>query len=184
MTSKLASQFSALAQATARGNRALVFAALLGASSLMAAPVAQAQTKIGYVNVERILYGSNTAKSAQAKIESEFRKRNDELERLANNLRAEIQKYDKDAPALSDSERIRRQRKLEELEADLQRKERQFQEDVNLRRNELFSDIIDKADNAIQRIAESQGYDLIITDAVTVSPKVDITDEVLKAIGG
>lgn len=184
MTSKLATQFSALAQATARGNRALVFAALLGASSLVAAPVTQAQTKIGYVNVERILHSSNTAKSAQAKIESEFRKRNDELERLANNLRAEIQKYDKDAPALSDSERIRRQRQLEDLESDLQRKEREFQEDVNLRRNELFSEIIDKADSAIQNIAESQGYDLIITDAVTVSPRVDITDEVLKAIGG
>src|SRR5690625_6486208 len=171
MTSKIASQFSALAQATVRGNRALVFAALLGASSLVATPVAQAQTKIGYVNVERILHSSNTANAAHSKIESEFRKRNDELERLANSLRAEIQKYDKDAPALSDSERIRRQRQLEDLESDLQRKEREFQEDVNLRRNELFSDIIDHADNAIQRIAETQGYDLIITDAVTVDRK-------------
>src|SRR5690625_2263343 len=108
MTSKIASQFTALAQATVRGNRALIFAALLGVSSLVAVPTAQAQTKIGYVNVERILHSSNTAKSAQAKIESEFSKRNDELERLANNLRAEIQKYDKDAPALSDSERVRK----------------------------------------------------------------------------
>lgn len=184
MTSKIATQFTALAQATVRGNRALIFAALLGVSSLVAVPTAQAQTKIGYVNVERILHSSNTAKSAQAKIESEFSKRNDELERLANSLRSQIQQYDKDAPALSDSERLRRQRQLEDLESDLQRKEREFQEDVNLRRNELFSDIIDKADQAIQRIAESQGYDLIITDAVTVSPRVDITDEVLKAIGG
>jgi len=184
MTSKIATQFSALAKATKRGNRALIFAAILGISSVVTTPVAQAQTKIGYVNVERILHSSNSAKAAQAKIESEFSKRNDELERMANNLRAQIQKYDKDAPALSDSERIRRQRQLEDLESDLQRKEREFQEDVNLRRNELFSEIIDKADNAIQKIAESQGYDLIITDAVTVSPRVDITDEVLKAIGG
>lgn len=184
MKSKLASHFSALTQAALRGNRALVLAAVLGVSSMAAAPTVEAQTKIGYVNVERILHSSNTAKSAQSKIEAEFRKRNDELERLANNLRAQIQKYDKDAPALSDSERIRRQRQLEDLEADLQRKEREFQEDVNLRRNELFSEIIDKADQAIQRIAETQGYDLIITDAVTVSPRVDITDEVLKAIGG
>jgi|SRR5690625_1136609 len=184
MKSKLASQFSTLTRAALRGNRALVLAAVLGVSSLTAAPVAQAQTKIGYVNVERILHGSNTAKTAQSQIESEFRKRNDELERMANDLRAQIQKYEKDAPALSDSERIRRQRQLEDLESDLQRKEREFQEDVNLRRNELFNDIIDKADQAIQRIAESQGYDLIITDAVTVSPQVDITEEVLKAIGG
>src|SRR5699024_6899145 len=97
MTSKLASQFSALAQATIRGNRALVFAALLGSSSLVATPVAQAQTKIGYVNVERILHSSNTAKSAQSKIESEFRNRNDELERLATNSRVKIPIYDKHA---------------------------------------------------------------------------------------
>src|SRR5690625_2526806 len=87
MTSKIASQFSAFVQATARGNRALILAAVLGVSSLVVTPVAQAQTKIGYVNVERILHSSNSAKSAQAKIESEFRKRNDELERLANSLR-------------------------------------------------------------------------------------------------
>src|SRR5690625_6166633 len=110
--------------------------------------------------------------SAQSNSESHFRKRNHDLECMATNLLAEIQNYDKDAPALSDSERVRRQRQLEDLESDLQRKEREFQEDVNLRRNELFSDIIDKADSAIQRIAESQGYDLIITDAVTVSPQV------------
>src|SRR5690625_7477513 len=176
MTSKIATQFSALAKATKRGNRALIFAAILGISSVVTTPVAQAQTKIGYVNVERILHSSNTAKSAQAKIESEFSKRNDELERLANNLRAQIQQYDKDAPALSDSERLRRQGQLEDLESALQRKEREVQEDVKLRRHESFSDIIDQADQAIQRIAESQGYDLIITDAVTVSPQFDITD--------
>src|SRR5690625_1312629 len=150
MTTKIASQFTALAQATVRGNRALIFAALLGVSSLVAVPTAQAQTKIGYVNVERILHSSNTAKSAQAKIESEFSKRNDELERLANNLRAQIQQYDKDAPALSDSERLRRQRQLEDLESDLQRKEREFPEDVTLSRHDLLSHLLDTAAQPIQ----------------------------------
>src|SRR5690625_7148460 len=102
MKSKLASQFSTLTRAALRGNRALVLAAVLGVSSLTAAPVAQAQTKIGYVNVERILHGSNTAKTAQSQIESEFSKRNDELERTAKDQRAQIKKQIKDTHDLYD----------------------------------------------------------------------------------
>ena len=85
---------------------------------------------------------------------------------------------------LFEAERIKRQRQLADLDSDLQRKRREFQEDFNRRRNEEFSAIVEKADAAIQKIAETQGYDIIIQDAVTVSPRVDITDEVLKALGG
>ncbi|MFA5489090.1 MAG: OmpH family outer membrane protein [Candidimonas sp.] len=167
--------------------RALVLAAALGLGSLAAAPVhAQQQqgTKIGFVSTERILRDSAPAKAAQAKIESEFKKRDAELESLTNNLRNLVQKFDKDAPVLSESERIKRQRQLADLDSDLQRKRREFQEDFNRRRNEEFSAIVERADAAIKSIAESQGYDLIIQDAVTVSPRVDITDQVMKALGG
>ncbi|HRL20239.1 MAG TPA: OmpH family outer membrane protein, partial [Alcaligenes sp.] len=83
-----------------------------------------------------------------------------------------------------ETDRVKRQRQLADLDSDLQRKRREFQEDFNRRRNEEFSAIVEKADAAIKRISESQGYDLIIQDAVTVSPRVDITEEVLKALGG
>lgn len=166
-----------------RASRAFLLAATLGVS-LAASPVhAQTPTKIGFVNTERILQDSKPAKAAQAKIDSEFKRRDDELQNLANKLRNDAQKFDKDAPALSEADRIQRQRQLADLDADLQRKRRDFQEDFNRRRNEEFSNIVDKADAAIQRIAETQGYDLIIQDAVTVSPRVDITDEVLQALG-
>src|SRR3546814_8854855 len=85
---------------------------------------------------------------------------------------------------ISESERVKRQRSLADLDSDLQRKRREFQEDFNRRRNEEFSGIVEKADAAIKQIAEQQNYDLIIQDAVTVSPRVDITDQVMKALGG
>lgn len=185
MKSQFALTLNALTRRVGRGNRALVLAAALGASALIAAPSVHAQgTKIGFVSTERILRDSKPAKAAQAKIESEFKKRDDELQNLANRLRSEAQKFDKDAPVLSESERIKRQRHLADLDSDLQRKRREFQEDFNRRRNEEFSGIVEKADAAIKQIAEQQGYDLIIQDAVTVSPKVDITDQVMKALGG
>jgi len=185
MTSQFALKLSALNRSLGRGNRALVLAVALGAACLAGTPVAQAQaTKIGFVSTERILRDSRPAKAAQTKIESEFKRRDDELQSLANNLRTQAQKFDKDAPVLSESERVKRQRQLADLDGDLQRKRREFQEDFNRRRNEEFSAIVEKADAAIKRIAEEQGYDLIIQDAVTVSPRVDITDQVMKALGG
>jgi len=140
-------------------------------------------TKIGFVNTERLLRDSGPAKAAQTKIESEFRKRDDELQRLTNNLRNQAQKFEKDAPVLSDSDRNRRQRELGNLDADLQRKRREFQEDFNRRRNEEFASIVEKANAAIKRIAEADGYDIIIQDAVTVNPRVDITEKVIQALG-
>ncbi|WP_237173189.1 OmpH family outer membrane protein [Paracandidimonas lactea] len=163
----------------------MVLAAALGLGGLVAAPIAQAQaTKIGFVSTERILRDSKPAKAAQSKIEAEFKKRDQELQSMATRLRSEAQKLDKDAPVLSESERVKRQRQLADLDSDLQRKRREFQEDFNRRRNEEFSNIVEKADAAIKQIAEQQGYDLIIQDAVTVSPRVDITDQVMKALGG
>jgi len=159
-------------------------------TALVALPPASAQqsttsaqpTKIGFVNTERILRDSAPAKAAQAKIEAEFKSRDGELQRLANTLRAQAEKYDKDAPVLSESERTRRQRELFNLDTDLQRKRGEFQEDFNRRRNEEFSVLIDRANEVIKNIAEAGNYDLILQDAVTVSPRVDITEQVIRAL--
>lgn len=189
MKSKIEHRLTVLTQNIGRVNRAIVFGAVLGLGGTMAftatpALAQQQATKIGFVSTERILRDSKPAKAAQAKIESEFKRRDDELQSLATNLRNQAQKFDKDAPVLSESDRITRQRQLADLDSDLQRKRREFQEDFNRRRNEEFSSIVDKADAAIKKIAETQGYDLIIQDAVTVSPRVDITDQVMQALGG
>lgn len=189
MKSRIEHRISALTRNIGRTNRALFLAASLGITAMAVTPApaysqAQQGVKIGFVSTERILRDSKPAKAAQAKIESEFKRRDDELQNLANSLRNQAQKFDKDAPVLSESERVKRQRQLADLDSDLQRKRREFQEDFNRRRNEEFSSIVERADEAIKRIAESEGYDLILQDAVTVSPRVDITDQVMQALGG
>ena len=112
-----------------------------------------------------------------------IQKRDDELQRLNTSLRTQAEKFDKDAPVLSESDRVKRQRELSNLDTDLQRKRREFQEDFNRRRNEEFSSIVTKANDAIKRIAEQESYDLIIQDAVTVNPRIDITDKVIQSLG-
>lgn len=164
-------------------NSVLAQAAASTAKATTAAePNAQTGTKVGFVNTQRILLDSAPAKAAQEKIDAEFEKRNDELEKLIGDLRKRVQAFEKDAPVLAESDRNRRQRELGNLDADVQRKQREIQEDFNRRRNEEFSIIIEQANVAIKAIAESEDFDLIIQDAVTVSPRVDITDKVIKAL--
>ncbi|MEQ4617436.1 MAG: OmpH family outer membrane protein [Corticimicrobacter sp.] len=165
------------------GGRGLLAACALAVSAgMMTAPAHAQGAKVGFVNTERILRDSKPAKDAQAKIESEFSRRDTELQRLANNLRSEAEKFEKDGPVLSESDRVRRQRELSNLDMDLQRKRREFQEDFNRRRNEEFSAIVEKANAAIKQIAEQDNYDLIVQDAVTVNPRIDITDRIIQAL--
>lgn len=150
-----------------------------------AAPAEQAAAstiKIGFVNTEKLLRESVPAKEAEAKIEEEFKKRDADLQKLANTLRTKYEGFDKNAPVMSDADRTKAQRELTDLDTDLQRKRREFQEDFNRRRNEAFASIVDKANAAIKDIAEKENYDLILQDAVTVSPRVDITDHVIKVL--
>ncbi|WP_297525927.1 OmpH family outer membrane protein [Roseateles chitinivorans] len=154
---------------------------LAGAASLGA----QAQeVKIGYVNSERILRETNLAKAAETKLQAEFSRREKALVELETKLRGAAEKLDKDSPALSEAERGRRQRELIEQDRDLQRKRREFNEDVAQRKNEELSAVIEKANKVIKQIFEQEKYDLIVQDAIHASPRVDITKKVIDALNG
>ncbi len=153
------------------------------ALSVMLASVVQAQElKIGYVNSERVLREANPAKAAQAKLEAEFSKREKDLADIATRLKAAADKLDKDGPTLAESERSRRQRDLVEQDRDFQRKRREFQEDLNQRKNEELSGVVERANKVIKQIFDSEKYDLILQDAVHWSPRVDITKKVIDAL--
>jgi outer membrane protein len=159
--------------------RTLFTAALLAA----AATAAQAQDlKIGYVNSEKVLREANAAKAAQAKLEAEFGKRERELNDAATRLKAAADKLDKDGPTLSESEKVRRQRELVEQDRDLQRKRREFQEDLNQRRNEELAAVVERANKAIRQIFDTEKYDLILQEVVFAGPRVDITDKVIRVL--
>lgn len=160
--------------------RSLFVAASLGVA--LSGAQAQEGTRIGYVNTERILRDATPAKAAQQKLEQEFSKRDKELQDLAARLKALGERNERDASVMSDSDRSRRQREYAELEKDFQRKQREFREDLNQRRNEELSQVVEKANRAIKQIAEQEKYDFILQEAVFASPRVDITDKVLRAL--
>jgi outer membrane protein len=154
----------------------------LGALLLIAAPTVAQEIKVGYVNSERILRDSAPARAAAQKLENEFSKRDRELQELAARLKAQVDRFEKDAPVLSEADRTRRQRELAELDRDLQRRQREFREDLNQRRNEELQALLERTQRLVRQIAEQEKYDLIVQDAVFFSPRVDITDKVLRGL--
>jgi outer membrane protein len=151
-------------------------------AALAASSVAQSEGRVGYVNLERILRDSAPAVRAQKKIELEFAKRDQELGKMAEQLKRQQETLEKNAVTLSESERTRREREFADLNREFQRKQREAREDFNQRRNEELSGVIERANRAVKQIAEAEKYDVIFQEAVWASPRIDITDKVIKAL--
>lgn len=149
-----------------------------------AAGVQAEELKIGFVNSDRVLREATLAKAAQARLETEFSKRQKEGEDTAAKLKSAADKLDKDAPTLSEAERTRRQRDLVDQDRELQRRRREFQEDLSQRKNEELALVVERANRVVKQIYESEKFDVILQGDVVVfaSARVDITDKVIKAL--
>ncbi|MEY4732759.1 MAG: Chaperone protein Skp precursor [Pseudomonadota bacterium] len=159
------------------------FALALMASVAAFSSVAQAQEfKLGFVNTERIFREAATAKQAQAKLEQEFSRREKELVDAGNALKAASEKFEREAPTLAESQRTARQKQLIEQDREFQRKRREFQEDLNARKNEEQQIVVERANRAVKQVAESEKYDVVFQEAVYINPKHDITEKVIKAL--
>lgn len=164
-----------------RLNRSTWVALTLGLAALSAG--AQ-DFRVGFVNTDRIFREANLAKAAQSKLEQEFSRREKEIQGLASQLKSASEKFEREAPTLPESQRVSRQRQLVEQDRDFQRKQREFQEDLNLRKNEELQGVLERANRVIKQVAESEKYDLVIQEAVYIHPRHDITDKVLGALNG
>ncbi len=146
-------------------------------------PIVSAQEfRIGFVNTDRVFKEANTAKAAQVKLEQEFSKRDKDLQELGNNLKASADKLEREAPTLAESQRTARQKQLVEQDRDFQRKRREYQEDLNARKNEELQQVLERANRVVKTVAEAEKYDLVLQEAVYVNPKHDITDKVIRAL--
>ena len=148
------------------------------------APV-QAQTsasRIAWLSPERIYNESKLAKLAGEKLAEEFKSREKAMQDMAQRLKTTSEKLEKDAPSLTEADRVKRQRDVFELDKEYQRRQREFREDLNQRTNEERQAISDRATKIIRQMANVEGFDIVLQDAVWASPRIDITDKVLAAL--
>jgi outer membrane protein len=162
--------------------RCFIAAALVCAASLTQAQAVE--VKIGFVNMDRLLREAAPAVRALKKLEKEFAPRDQELQKMAKQGKDLQTQLEKEGVTMAESDRRNKEADLARINRDLQRMQREFREDLNLRRNEETSQLLERANRVIQQIGEGEKYDLILTDAVAAfrSPRIDITDKVLKAL--
>jgi len=155
---------------------------LVAAALLVASSASLADLKIGFVNTERVFREAPIALAAQKRLEKEFASRDAELQKMAKQARDLQNQIEKDGVTLSDTDRRNKERDLANLNREYQRSVREFREDLNLRRNEELVKVQDRARKAIQAYGESEKYDVILEDAIYFSPKIDITDRIIRTL--
>ena len=155
---------------------------LLVLAGLMAFAAQAQEFRVGFVNTDRIFREANTAKAAQAKLEQEFSRREKELNDIGTNLKSLSDKFEREAPTLSEATRTQRQKQLVDQDREFQRKRREFQEDLNARKNEELQQVLERANKVVKQVAEAEKYDVVLQEAVYINPKHDITDKVIKAL--
>lgn len=138
--------------------------------------------RVGFVNTDRVFREANSAKAAQSRLEQEFAKREKELNDMGAALKTASDKFEREAPTLTEAQRSQRQKALIDQDRDFQRKRREFQEDLNARKSEELQQVLDRANRVVKQVAEQEKYDLILQEAVYINPKYDITDKVIKAL--
>jgi outer membrane protein len=161
----------------------LLIAAVLLALNAQAAS-AQVENKIGFVNTERILRDAAPAMRAQKKIEAEFAKRDQEMARIGEQLKRMQDELEKQGVTMAESQRRTKEREVSEMTRDFQRRQREFRDDLNQRRNEELAQVVEQANRVIRQIAELEKFDIVFQDAVYANPRIDITDRVIKALDG
>lgn len=160
--------------------KGLILAMGLALSSSLA--VANDNVKVGFISIDRILREATPAKKALQKLEKEFAPRDAEIQKLTKQAKDLQTVLEKESVTLSEADRRNKEADLGRINRDLQRLQREFREDLNARRNEELSQVIERANKVVQQIAEAEKFDLILQEAVFRSARIDITEKVLKAL--
>jgi outer membrane protein len=159
-----------------------IFAIVLPAAFLLLASDSWAETKIGFINLQRVSNEAPQAVKAMKKIKAEFEKRDQDLQKLGKQLQTVQEKLEKDSVTLSEADRRTREREYSDLNREFQRKQREFREDLSVRQNEELASLYESVNKVIKKIAETEKYDLIVQEVVYASAAIDITPKVIKAL--
>ena len=143
-----------------------------------------AELKVGYVQVDKILQEAPQTAESGKKLEREFSPRSQELDRMAKQIKELETALDKDGLTITEAERRNKERDVQNIKIEFQRKQRELREDINLRKNEELGSLQDRINKAVQSVAKAESYDLVVYSGVAyAADKIDITDKVLKLLG-
>ena len=145
---------------------------------------ALAEIKIGYVVVEKVLKEAPQTTVSNKKLEKEFKSRTDGLQKKVKAIQKQEKDYKKNSVTMSESERQKAQKKMQNAKIDIQRIERELREDIDIRRREEIGKLQQQINKAIEDLAKKEKYDLILYQGVAYASKgIDISNDLIKALG-
>ena len=145
---------------------------------------AYADLKVGFVQVDKILQEAPQTIESNKKLEKEFSARTDKLKADVKSLKERESSFSKDALTMKESERDSKDKALSQARVEVQRKERELREDINIRRNEELGGLQEQINKAVTSVAKAESFDLVLYNGVAyASEKIDITDKILKSLG-
>ncbi len=140
--------------------------------------------KIGYVVVEKVLKEAPQTAASNKKLEKEFKSRTDGLQKKVKAIQKQEKEFNKNSVTMSASDRQKAQKKIQNSKIEIQRIERELREDIDIRRREEIGKLQQQINEAIEEMAETEKYDLILYQGVAYASKeIDITDKLIKVLG-
>ena len=140
--------------------------------------------KIGYVVVEKVLKEAPQTAASNIKLEKEFKSRTDDLQKKVKAIQKQEKDFNKNSVTMSTDDRQKAQKKIQNSKIEIQRIERELREDIDIRRREEIGKLQQKINEAIEEMAKTDKYDLILYQGVAYASKeIDITDKLIKVLG-
>lgn len=137
------------------------------------------ESRLAFINIQRITTESIPARNATKKLESIFTKKQQDIVELQKSFKDKVDKFEANALTFSEGDRVFKQKELAELNRDIQRKKREFEEEVSAKRNEELQDVYAKVTAAIKQLQATEKFDVVLQEAAWFNPKIDITNKVI-----
>jgi outer membrane protein len=160
-----------------------VMAAGLALLAPLGAVQAQTQMKIAVVNVPRLLEEAPQAKGAMQALQDEFAPRQRDIVAQQQGLKTKEEKLQRDGAVMAENERRNAEKDLRDSQREVARKQNEYVEDLNLRRNEELGKLQRSLLQEVQTYARAQNFDLVLGEGVLYrNESIDITAQVLAAL--
>ena len=142
--------------------------------------------KTGVINIRQAIASTGEGKQASAELQSQFAARQTELEGLNKQINDLRQRLETGRGKISDEEQARLTRQGEAMARQLQRKQDEYQEDVNAAQGEVFDRVGRKMVDVLDRYARENGYVIVLdsssqnTPILFASTNIDVTPDIVR----
>lgn len=144
---------------------------------------AQAEVKIGVVDLFKVLNESEEGKRSIGELQKMVESRQKSLEEKQKKIQSLREEYEKKKSVLNEEARKSKEEEIERLGRELQRTAADYQVELQKKQNEMTQNMLKEIRQIINEFAQKEGYSLVIERAeqllIYVTPTIDITDKII-----